>query len=256
VGCPNQNGDVEAAQGVLKRRLNNQLILRGTRDFDSVAHYAGFVADACRGANTLRVARLAEESVLLRALPTGRYPEEEELSVRVSSYSTVRVKGSAYSVPARLIGTYIQAHLSEQTVRLAYRTEQVACYRRSTGKAPRIDYRHIIDSLVRKPGAFARYIYREELFPRPVFRQAFDRFKASDADSANARYLRVLKLAADYSEDRVAACLGAQMRAAQLPDAQEIEKQLERPRQKCSVQMAAFEPRLDGYDELISEVAL
>ena len=46
------------------------------------------------------------------------------------------------------------------------------------------------------------------------------------------------------------------MRAAQLPDVKEIEKQLDSPTQERSVQMAAFEPRLDAYDELISEVAL
>jgi transposase len=254
VGNPNQNGDIEAAQGVLKRRLNNQLILRQSRDFESVGDYAEFVAKVCRGANALRVARLTEEIALLRPLPSARYPACDELTVRVSSYSTARVRGCAYSVPARLIGTYIQAHLSEQTVRFVYRGEELACYTRSTGKAPRIDYRHIIDSLVRKPGAFARYIYREELFPRPVFRQAFDRLRAAGVDSANAAYLRVLKLAADYGEDRVAASLGALMRAGQRPDAKEIEKQLDRPIQKRSVQMTAFEPRLDGYDALISEV--
>ena len=78
--------------------------------------------------------------------------------------------------------------------------------------------------MLRKPGAFARYIYRDELFPRPVFRQAFDRLKIADVDSANAAYLRLLKLAADYGEDRVAASLGALMRAGQRPDAKEIEK--------------------------------
>jgi len=41
---PNQNGDVEAAQGVLKRRLKNQLLLRRSREFASVAAYVAFVA--------------------------------------------------------------------------------------------------------------------------------------------------------------------------------------------------------------------
>jgi len=36
----------------------------------------------------------------------------------------------------------------------------------------RIDYRHVIWSLVRKPGRFARYVYREEMFPSVVFRRA------------------------------------------------------------------------------------
>ena len=103
VASPNQNGDVEAAQGVLKRRLDkNQLILRRSRDFESVASYAEFVAGVCRGANAPRATKLAEERAHLRALPAGRFPETEEITVRVSSYCTARVRACAYSVPARL----------------------------------------------------------------------------------------------------------------------------------------------------------
>jgi len=89
-------------------------------------------------------------------------------------------------------------------VRFVYGGEEIASYPRSIGKGPRIDYRHIIASLARKPGAFARYIYREELFPRPVFRHAFDRLTAIEERKASERYLRLLQLAADFGEDRVA----------------------------------------------------
>jgi len=255
LASPNQNGDVEAAQGVLKRRLKNQLILRRSRDFTSVAAYAQFVAGVCRGANTLRSVKLAQEQALLRALPAARFPEAEEMTVRVSSYCTARVRGCAYSVPARLIGAFVQAHLSEQTVRFVYRGEQVACYARSTGKMPRIDYRHIIASLVRKPGAFARYIYREELFPRPVFRQAYDRLGAAEERTATARYLRVLQLAAERGEDQVAAILGALLRAGELPLADAVDAQLRDPVAVRPVDLAAFTPELGSYDALITEVA-
>ena len=253
VASPNQNGDVEAAQGVLKRRLNNQLILRRSRDFAAVPAYAEFVAGACRGANALRTVKLAEERLQLRTLPAGRFPETEEITVRVSSYCTARVRDRAYSVPARLIGAYVQAHLSEQTVRFVYRGEEVACYARSTGKAPRIDYRHIIASLVRKPGAFARYMYREELFPRPVFRQAYDRLCAAEERTATARYLRVLELAAERGEDAVAASLGALLRAGALPLADVIDGQLRDPVPARPADLAAFTPELGAYDALLTE---
>ena len=73
----------------------------------------------------------------------------------------------------------------------------MAAYPRSQAQQPRIDYRHVIDSLVRKPGAFAQYLYREELFPRPVFRQAYDRLRALQEPTADARYLQLLLLAAE-----------------------------------------------------------
>jgi len=256
VASPNQNGDVEAAQGVLKRRLKNQLILRRSRDFESVAGYGEFVEGVCRGANALRATKLAEERAHLRALPAGRFPETEEITVRVSSYCTARVRACAYSVPARLIGAFVQAHLSEQTVRFVYRGEEVARYARSTGKVPRIDYRHIIASLVRKPGAFARYIYREELFPRPVFRQTYDRLLAVEEHTANARYLQLLQLAADCGEERVAERLGAALRAGELPVAEVMETQLREPvveSRRAGIELAAFTPELDSYDTLIAE---
>ncbi len=255
VASPNQNGDVEAAQGVLKRRLRNQLILRQSRDFTSVVTYAEFVAGVCRGANALRTTKLVEERARLGPLPATRFPECEELTVRVSSYSTARVRDCAYSVPARFIGAFLQAHFGEDTVRFVYRGEEVACYPRSTGRAPRIDYRHIIASLVKKPGAFARYLYREELFPRPVFRHAYDRLHALDERQASARYLRLLQLATEHGEDPVAERLGALLRQGEPPLADAVEAQLREPAPSSPTTLAAFTPELGDYDALLTEVA-
>jgi hypothetical protein len=255
VASPNQNGDVEAAQGVLKRRLKNQLILRRSRDFASTDAYAEFVARVCGAANALRAPKLAEERARLQPLPLARFPTAEVLTVRVSSYSTARVRDCAYSVPSRLIGAFVQAHLSEETVRFVYRAEEAAVYPRSIGRAPRIDYRHVIASLVRKPGAFARYLYREEMFPRPVFRQAYDRLSAVEERKASARYLQLLQLAAEFGEDRVADLLGAVLRAGELPLADVIEVQLRESAPAQAAALAVFIPELASYDALLAEVA-
>ena len=60
-----------------------------------------------------------------------------------------------------------------------------------------INYRHIIGWLVRKPGAFAQYRYRSELFPTSHFRMAYDLLCQSDNARADKEYLRLLKLASD-----------------------------------------------------------
>jgi len=255
VANPNQNGDVEAAQGHLKRRLKNHLILRGSRDFPDVAAYAGFVAMVCRGSNALRLHKIAEERSFLRSLPPTRFPETEELTVRVSSYSTARVKQCAYSIPARLIGAMLQVQVSEDTVRFAHLGELIVSYPRSKGQTPRIDYRHVIASLVRKPGAFARYLYREELFPRPVFRQAYDRLKATDEAKADQRYLRLLALAVDFGEDPVGHQLGSALRQGEVPLADVIELRLRQPAPVAPTMVAPFTPELGLYDTLIAEVA-
>jgi len=255
VKCPNQNGDVESAQGHLKRRLKQHLLLRRSRDFASVADYAAFVGKVCTGINALRTAKIAEETACLRTLPATRFPQTEEITTLVSCYSTARVKNCAYSVPSRLIGATLDARVSEAEVSFHYRGETVVIYPRSHGQEPRIDYRHVIDSLIRKPGAFARYLYREELFPRPVFRQAYDRLHAADESKASLSYLRVLQLAAAQGEDRVAGALGALLRLGELPLADVLELQLRDPVPVAATTLAAFAPELASYDALLTEVA-
>ena len=255
VGNPNQNGDIESAQGHLKRRLKNHLILRGSREFPEMAAYAAFVAKVCRGANALRLAKVQEERARLRPLPPTRFPEAEETTVRVSSYATARVKQCAYSVPARLIGAMVQAQVSEDTVRFSHRGEAVGTYPRSRNHLPRIDYRHVIASLVRKPGAFARYLYREELFPRTAFRQAYDRLKLAAEATADRQYLRLLALAAELGEDRVADQIGWALRAGEVPSAALLEPRLRQPVAAELTALAVFTPELRSYDTLIAEVA-
>ena len=67
----------------------------------------------------------------------------------------------------------------------------------------RIDYRHVIWSLVRKPGAFAAYRYRDDLFPTTTFRLAYDRLVSSSIERADRDYVRILHLAASTSESEV-----------------------------------------------------
>ncbi len=67
-----------------------------------------------------------------------------------------------------------------------------------------INYRHIIDSLIRKPGAFENYRYREDLFPTSHFRIAYDNLKQRHSQSVAAKqYLNILYLAARESETAV-----------------------------------------------------
>lgn len=255
VKCPNQNGDVESAQGHLKRRLKQHLLLRGSRDFATAEQYAAFVAKVCTGINALRAAKIAEETACLRPLPPTRFPEAEEIPARVSCFSTARVKHCTYSLPSRLIGAIVQARVSESEVCFYYQGELVQRCPRSQGQEPRIDYRHVIDSLIRKPGAFARYVYRDELFPRPVFRQAYDRLKTDEEAKSSARYLRLLQLAVEFGENRVADALGAMLRRGELPLADLIEVGLREPTPTRATDIAAFTPDLCRYDSLISEVA-
>ena len=252
-GRPDENGDVEAAQRHLKRRLRNHLILRGSSDFASLEVYAAFVGQVCTAANLQRAGRVAEELPRLKPLPARRYPDAEEHTARVSSYCTARVKNCAYSVPARLINAQLLARVSETTVSFHHAGLEVARYQRAHTRQARIDYRHVIDSLVRKPGAFARYLYREELFPRPVFRQAYDQLVAAAPAEADRRYIELLALAARTDETHVADAIGALLRAGEVPRAGAVAAQLQTAPLPVR-DLVAFVPELESYDQLVREV--
>jgi len=67
-----------------------------------------------------------------------------------------------------------------------------------------VDCRHIIDWLVRKPGAFENYRYREELFPTSWFRMSYDALCEQWGPRRGAKkYLQILALAARSGESLV-----------------------------------------------------
>ena len=204
VGAKEQNGDVEASNGALKRRLEQALLVRGSRDFADQADYERFIVGVVRKANAARGPRVAEDIDAMRPLVVERLPEFSEVVVPVSSTSTIRVKSCAYSVPSRLIGERVRVRLYEHRIEVFYADALELACDRLRGKTMRIDYRHVIWSLVRKPGAFSRYVFRDELFPSVTFRRAYDAIQATRPGiKGDVEYLRILHQAASTLESDV-----------------------------------------------------
>jgi hypothetical protein len=184
------------------------LLLRGSRDFVDEAAYTTFVHDVIeRKRNDAAARRLADERPHLRPLPSAAIPSYTTFTCQVRRWSTIHFGGRTYSVPSRLIGHTVEARQHPRVVDVLYRGEVVERMPRLRGRDHRIDYRHIIGALVRKPGAFARYRYREELFPTLTFRRAYDALLVTHGDRADVEYLRLVHLAAMAGEARVAATL-------------------------------------------------
>ena len=121
--------------------------------------------------------------------------------MRVDSGSLIYVDRNTYSVPSRLIGEQVEARLTIDRVEVWYGQRKVEEMPRLRGRRKhRVDYRHIIDWLVRKPGAFENYRYRDELFPTSRFRMAFDVLEEQCGLRAHKEYLQILELAAKVSE--------------------------------------------------------
>jgi transposase len=200
-GKGHENGDVEQSHHRFKRAVEQALLLRGSRDFSSREAYAAFLHGLCVNRNAKRKECFAEEKKHLRPLPQRRLESFRRRPVRVQSGSTIAVERNIYSVAARLIGEQVEVRIYADTIEVWYgqRKEEVLPRLRGRNKH-HINYRHVIEWLVRKPGAFAGYRYRAELFPTSRFRMAYDYLAATASGRSAREYLGILQLAARQSE--------------------------------------------------------
>jgi transposase len=252
-GESHENGVVEKAHHLLKSALEQALIVRGSRDFPTVEAYMAFVARVVEERfHQGREALLSEERAALKPLPSSRVPEYTRVLVTVRKWSTIPVGGNIYSVPSRLIGHEVEARVYADVVEVRYGTKIVETMPRLRGEsAHRIDYRHVIWSLVRKPGAFAAYRYREDLFPSLVFRQAYDALRVRRGDRADVEYVRVLHLAASTGEHAVEQALAALLGRGEGFDYAAV-KALAQPETPAVPALRIGAPDLGQYDALLA----
>lgn len=203
-GKANENGDVEQRHYRLKRAVEQALLLRGSRDFESVEAYKEFLRLLLAQLNAGRRERVTIEMQYLRALPERRLDSVKRLRAKVDSGSLIYVERNAYSVNSRLIGEQVEVRVGAERIEVWYGGRKIEDLPRLRGRGRhRIDYRHIIDWLVRKPGAFGNYRYRDQLFPTSRFRMAWDALREIVPLRADRLYLEILELAAREGEARV-----------------------------------------------------
>ncbi|MBL4849489.1 MAG: IS21 family transposase [Planctomycetes bacterium] len=250
-GRGHENGDVEKSHDLFKRELNQRLLLRGSRDFATRAKYEAFLRMVEGKRNALRSERFAEDRAALKALPRRRIEDYEEREAKVRGSSTIYVLQNAYSVPSRLIGHTVKVRVYAEHLEVRYGQKVAIHLERLHGtKRARINYRHLIGWLIRKPGAFADYHYREELYPQPVFRRAYDALVERIPGGATLEYLRILKLAAETMECEVAAALGLFLDEGELPTSEAV-KAIVDPRPETRPEVHVDEPDPSAYDALL-----
>ena len=255
VGAKEQNGDVEAGHRVLKRKLEQALLVRGGRDFESVEAWQTFVDEVLRKANAARGKRVAEDLAAMRELNVAKLPEYGEEDVCVSEWSTVRVRHNAYSVPSRLMGEWVRVRVYEDRIEVIFADEiQLACERLRGRNGRRIDYRHVIWSLVRKPGGFARYVYREEMFPSLAFREAYDAIQTTKPGTkGDLEYLRILLLAATTMESDVVTALALLTMSGKSITAEAVRELVGAARPITVPALASPAINLAEYDTLLAQ---
>jgi hypothetical protein len=254
-GEPHENGDVEQRHYRFRRALEQVLLLRGHRDFESRSEYENFLQKLFKQLNSGRQDRLREELEVLKRLPMRRIDDSQKERVRVGPSSTIRVKKNTYSVDSRLIGELVEVRIYAERIEVWYGQRQVHRLPRLSGHGKHhINYRYIIDSLVRKPGAFENYRYREELFPTSYFRIAYDLLRKQNRLRAHKEYLKILYLAAKETESGVNAVLRRLIEMEQPITAAAVKGHLNStPRTSPITIVSVQEVNLAAYDVLLHQ---
>ena len=220
-GIAHENGSIESPHGHLKNRLTQQLYLRGSFDFASVADYQALIDQVVTTLNDRCADKFQHEQSYLQPLPTYRVPDYELLTVRVSSRSTITVRRILYTVPSRLVGRHLEIHLYHDRLRgyldnkAVVELPRIRVTHGGHRRGRCINYRHVIEALHRKPRALIHCTWQTELLPNALYRDLWDQMKHDfDLDKAAVLMVEALYIAAtqdketavgDYLEDHLTA---------------------------------------------------
>jgi len=252
VGCPNENGSVESSNGHIKNRINQALILRGNREFYSVDEYRNFLESVLAAANAPRMEKLKEELKYMKDAPPIRLPEYNEERHRVSRQSFVRLMKVTYSMPSQYIGEELRFRIYEDRIDVWHKSKSLFEVKRVHGdRGASINYRHIIGSLRRKPGAFSEWKYHKHMFPTMTFRRLYDALKTRyDNRRADREYLDILYLASGEGEKQVESHLQDMLTSGTKNiglDPLKVLMKITPP----THEVEELEPQLSEYDQLI-----
>ena len=176
LGVSHENGSIESPHGHLKRRIKQALLLRQSNDFETIEAYQSWLDVVVHKHNQRNAKNALLEQVSLQALPLHKTTDYTEVVARVHSTGTIDVKRTTYSVPSRLSGEKLRIHLYDDRLecylgsRLVIELARIYSINKGA-RARKIDYRHLIESLVRKPQAFRFSMLREDILPTPAFKK-------------------------------------------------------------------------------------
>ena len=203
-GQKHENGSVESSHGHIKNRIAQELILRGSNDFDSISEYEKWIHGIVKSSNKRNCYDFQSEHLALQSLPKYKTDDYEIKSTTVTNLSIIILKGMRYSVPSSLSGHSITAHIYQNEIRIylgcSFVLKLTRKYANKHSSRYVINYKHVIYSLIKKPAAFRKCQYRNEILPNEDYRRIWLHLDQTENTKVAPKImLRLLKLAADYN---------------------------------------------------------
>ena len=255
-GVAHENGSIESPHGHLKNVIEDELLLRGLRDFEDLAAYRRFIDEVVGRRNARNRKQIEIERGVLRPLPQRRTADYEETRVIVTSSGGFILRKVFYTVPSRLIGHWLTVRLYDDRLVCFLGSSEVATLRRGHSpdhhkRAQVVDYRHVIHALRRKPMALLNLVYRDQLFPRAAYARAFEALLAGVGEKRWCRTMVGLRaLAHDrVCEAELADAIAADLDAGRLPDLASLRERF-LPDAASIPQVVVEMASLSLYDEL------
>lgn len=228
-GLAHENGAIEAPHGHLKRAVEDALLLRGSRAFDTIADYRAFIDMLVGRHNARNRRRIDAERAVLQPLPSRRAEDGEETMVTVTSSGGFMLRRVFYTVPSRLIGHRLRVRLHDDRLEVFLGATHLMTLPRGRGYGDRrrahvVDYRHVIHALRAKPGALPGLVYRDQLFPRQAYRRLYEAAMAALPERAACKLVvGALAIAHERGcEADLAALIDVSLDAGTLPDLQDL----------------------------------
>lgn len=256
-GEAHENGSIEGPNRHLKRRLDQALRRRGSRDFASIEAWRAFVEAQVDKQNRRCLALIEAEKRTLAPLPPRRTTDFAMVSVTVTRNGTVGIERVVYSVDPRLVGRRLHAHLFDDRIELFFgpdmvmTTPRVRMAHHERGHC--IDFRHMIGNLRRKPGALRYLVYRDALFPHHAYRRAWQAFDEQvEARQACRDTVALLDIAARGNcVETLAKRIEVALDAGRLPDVEALRSEF-LPTTRTRRDVTIPPPDLRGYNSLLS----
>ena len=255
-GVAHENGAIEAPHGHIKRAIEDALLLRGSRDFDTIAEYRAFIDALVGRRNARNRKRIDAERAVLRPLPVRRVEDGEQAMVTVTSSGGFMLKNVFYTVPSRLIGHRLRVRIHDDRIEVFLGGTPLMTLPRGRGygadrRAHVVDYRHVIHSLRAKPGALPGLVYRDQLFPRDAYRRLYDAAMAALPERAACKLVvGALAIAHERAcEADLAALIDANLDAGILPAIADLRARFAPPPETLPQVTVTLTP-LSAYDVL------
>ncbi len=260
-GVAHENGSIEGSHGYFKRRLCQALYRRGSFEFESVAQYQALIEGVITQLNGKCAQKFEVEKPFLQALPRYRTADYEVLSAKVSSHSTISIRCMLYSVPSRLIGHSLTIHLYHDRLVGFVGTTQVVELPRlhvsgseAIRRARSINYRHVVESLRRKPRAFLYCDWQNDLLPDDDWRELWQQLnQGSDPDQAARLIVEALYIAATQDQEaEVAAYLRQELEEAKTLSLSRLQQRFQSRSETPVPNISTEQHSLASYDQFLS----